>query len=74
MVLCICRAVTERQLEAAIVGGAHTLSEIAERLGAGSDCGCCRDEIEERLESSAGSCGRGCDGCPRTSAGVTSAA
>jgi bacterioferritin-associated ferredoxin len=73
MVLCICRAVTERQLEAAIEGGAHTLAEIAERLGAGSDCGCCRDEIEERLESR-GPCGRACAGCPRGSVEVGSAA
>jgi bacterioferritin-associated ferredoxin len=73
MVLCICRAVTEQELEAAIEGGAHTLAEIAERLGAGSDCGCCRDEIEERLESR-GPCGRACAGCPRGSVEVVSAA
>jgi bacterioferritin-associated ferredoxin len=74
MVLCICHAVTERELDAAIEGGAHTLAEIAERLGAGSDCGCCQNEIEQRLESLTGPCGRSCTGCPRASAEVVSAA
>ncbi|HEX4384182.1 MAG TPA: (2Fe-2S)-binding protein [Myxococcales bacterium] len=74
MVLCICHAITERELDAAIEGGAHTLSEIAERLGAGSDCGCCQSEIEERIESRVGSCGRSCSGCPRAAAEVASAA
>jgi bacterioferritin-associated ferredoxin len=74
MVLCICRAVTERELEAAIEGGATTLAAIAEKLGAGSDCGCCTDEIEERLESRTGGCGRACAGCPRASLQLTSAA
>jgi bacterioferritin-associated ferredoxin len=74
MVLCICHAVTERELEAAIEGGAHTLSAIAEKLGAGDDCGCCKDEIEERLTRRGGGCGRACDGCPRAHTELTSAA
>ena len=74
MVLCICHAVTEHQLDAAIEAGAHTLAEIARRLGAGDDCGCCRDDIEERLESRSGPCGRYCDGCPRAAGPLTSAA
>jgi bacterioferritin-associated ferredoxin len=74
MVLCICRAVTERQLDAAIEGGAHTLADIAERLGAGGDCGCCRGEIEARLETRSAPCGGSCEGCPRAAAEITSAA
>jgi bacterioferritin-associated ferredoxin len=75
MVLCICYAVTERQVDAAIHDGARTLADISAKLGAGSDCGCCRDEIEERLENRPhGGCGRSCEGCPRASAPVASAA
>ena len=74
MVLCICRAVTERELEAAIAGGANTLAAIAEKLGAGADCGCCTEEIEERLQGSESACGRACAGCPRASLQLTSAA
>jgi len=74
MVLCICRAVTERELEAAIASGANTLAAIAEKLGAGTDCGCCQDEIEERLAGRERACGRDCAGCPRASLQLTSAA
>ena len=74
MVLCICYAVSEVEVDAAIHQGARSLDEISARLGAGSDCGCCQDEIEERLTSRIGPCGRSCEGCPRSAASLVSAA
>jgi bacterioferritin-associated ferredoxin len=75
MVLCICKAVTERQLDAAIHAGARSLDEISARTGAGSDCGCCKEEIEERLQTGKpGPCGGSCASCPLAPAQVASAA
>jgi len=71
VVLCICRSVTDRELEAAIRAGARSLDDVASACGgAGTDCGVCRDTIEERLS---GPCGGGCPDCPRQGAAVASA-
>ena len=64
MVLCVCQAVTDREVDDAIRAGARSLDEIAARCGAGDNCGCCREAIEERLEGEK-PCGRGCKDCPR---------
>jgi len=64
MVLCICQAVTDREVDAAIHAGARSLDEVAAHCGAGADCGCCREAIEEKLASDR-PCGRGCKDCPR---------
>lgn len=64
MVVCICRVVSDRTIEAAIAGGAKTFEEVAAATRAGSDCGCCRDAIRGMVES-ATSCGNGCPDCPR---------
>jgi bacterioferritin-associated ferredoxin len=72
MILCICRSVTDREVDAAIGAGARSLGEVARRAGgAGSDCGCCKGAIEERLE---GACANDCANCPRQVAAVASAA
>jgi bacterioferritin-associated ferredoxin len=66
MVLCICQAVTDREVDATIHSGARSLDEVAAGCGAGTDCGCCREAIEERLRGQAERpCGRGCTDCPR---------
>jgi bacterioferritin-associated ferredoxin len=75
MVLCICKAVTDRELDAVIHAGARSVAEVESRTGAGTDCGCCREEIEERLRSGAqGPCGGSCASCPMAAAPVASAA
>jgi bacterioferritin-associated ferredoxin len=67
VVLCICQAVTDREIDAAIHAGARSLADIEDRCGgAGSDCGCCREAIEARLSTSERRpCGAGCKDCPR---------
>jgi len=65
MVLCICRALTERLLEELVRDGARTLDEVADASGAGTDCGACVDEIEERLgQLKPAACSRQCASCP----------
>lgn len=54
MYICICRAVTEEDIRAALDDGACTMRELRERLGACSNCGKCglhvRDLIAEYRE------------------------
>jgi len=71
MILCICQSVTDREIDAAIRNGAHSLADVSRACGAGGDCGCCRGSIEQRIE-------RACSGnrtdCPRRQPELASAA
>ncbi|WP_345406711.1 (2Fe-2S)-binding protein [Haloechinothrix salitolerans] len=49
---CICAAVTTSQVEATILAGARTVSDIGERCFAGTGCGNCVDRLEELIEQS----------------------
>ena len=41
MYVCVCRAVTERQIETAVRGGARHLRDLRSELGIIEDCGRC---------------------------------
>ena len=41
MYVCVCNAVTERQIREAAAGGAQTLKDLRRELGVGSECGRC---------------------------------
>jgi bacterioferritin-associated ferredoxin len=58
MILCVCQAVTDREVDAAVRGGAQSVDAVAACCGAGTDCGACRDAIQERIENA-------CSACPR---------
>ncbi len=49
MYVCLCRGVTERQVEQALEGGACSLGDLHHELGVGSDCGRCRCKAREML-------------------------
>jgi bacterioferritin-associated ferredoxin len=55
MYVCLCHAVTDHDIRAAVHLGADTLEAIGERLGVGTRCGCCR-ETAARLISDCRSC------------------
>ena len=61
MVLCICRAVTDREIDAAVHAGARSVDAVGACCGAGTDCGACREAIAQRIEDS-------CAACPRLGA------
>ena len=62
----------DRELDAAIADGAETVEQVGEQCGAGTGCGACIPEIEDRLES-AGRCDRARAGdCPQTLVSVRS--
>ena len=49
MIVCICRAVCDRELKTTIAHGARSLDEVERACGAGGDCGSCRPDIERLL-------------------------
>ena len=42
MVLCICKCITEREIDSVVQSGARTVDAVGDRCGAGTDCGMCR--------------------------------
>jgi bacterioferritin-associated ferredoxin len=50
MFVCICQAVTEERVRAAIESGAETVSAVTSACCAGDDCGACHGVIEEMIE------------------------
>ncbi|MGR9051900.1 MAG: (2Fe-2S)-binding protein [Gammaproteobacteria bacterium] len=49
MYVCICKAVTENQLETAIKEGLCTRRQLFECFGVGGDCGKCKKDIHVML-------------------------
>lgn len=49
VLVCHCRAVYDRQIEAAALCGAGSVREVVAACGAGGVCGGCRPAIEEIL-------------------------
>ena len=43
MYVCICNAVTERQVRECVSSGASSLEELASMIGLGAGCGRCRE-------------------------------
>ena len=62
MYICICHAVTDREIEACVRDGASTLSDVSARLGVATCCGCCaasaariiHDALNQALDARAG--------------------
>ncbi len=50
MYVCICKAVTERQIEDAVARGAHCLKDLKHELGVASECGKCASEAKHCLK------------------------
>lgn len=49
MYICICRAVTEGEIRAALDDGVCTMRELRQRLGVCSDCGKCGQHARKLL-------------------------
>lgn len=49
MYICICNAITERQVQEAVSNGARSLCDLQGQLGVASCCGCCADTAKEYL-------------------------
>ena len=65
MIICLCRAVSDREVRRAITDGCATVSELRAACKAGTGCGKCVPALREMLERG----GERCDDCPRGSGG-----
>lgn len=52
MIVCVCKAVSDRALRAAREMGARTIQSVAAATGAGAECGCCHGAIAKILARS----------------------
>jgi len=50
MYVCICRAVTDKQVRATLEAGATTVAAVTRACGAGGDCGGCRGMIDDMID------------------------
>jgi bacterioferritin-associated ferredoxin len=50
MFVCVCKAVTEREVRECIAGGATSREAVTKACEAGGDCGACHQMIEELVE------------------------
>ncbi|MEM7217626.1 MAG: (2Fe-2S)-binding protein [Pseudomonadota bacterium] len=51
MYVCLCNAVTDRQITAAIGRGAQDVTDVVRELGVGTNCGTCLEYAQELIES-----------------------
>lgn len=56
MYICICNAVTERDIRVAAARGVATVEALTLELGVGAGCGSCRDGAREILDQCLHSC------------------
>lgn len=66
MYVCICAAVSDRQIASAVAAGADSMEKLGLELGVGTGCGCCRETAQRMLDSRA--CGGDCAHCPTANA------
>jgi bacterioferritin-associated ferredoxin len=50
VLVCHCRAVSEREIRLAVESGASTSEDVARTCGAGGDCGGCRPSVLRVIE------------------------
>lgn len=53
MYVCICKAVTDKQIRRAAAAGVDNLYELRESLGVGAGCGSCASHAQDILDESA---------------------
>lgn len=55
MIVCVCKAVSDRRVQQCIDAGASSVEELQIELGVATCCGCCEDTVRDMLEQ-AGVC------------------
>lgn len=61
MYVCICQAITERQVREAVASGVSSLRDLRQQLGVASECGRCAKSAHSLLKQCSGEC----DTCER---------
>ena len=52
MFVCICNAITDRQIQETVAAGASSLSDLQAQLGVATCCGCCGELAASFLTAS----------------------
>ena len=52
MIICVCKAVSDRHIRSAVKGGASSLRDLTRQLGLGTCCGKCLPEARATLSAS----------------------
>lgn len=55
MIVCLCKAVSERTLREAIRAGARTIADLQKATQASTDCGTCAEHLDDLLAEELGS-------------------
>jgi bacterioferritin-associated ferredoxin len=50
MYVCVCKAVTQAEVDGAILGGALSVADVTRVCRAGGDCGACHATIDSMIE------------------------
>jgi bacterioferritin-associated ferredoxin len=50
MYVCLCKAITDKEVIEAIDAGADSTEALGDQLGVGTCCGCCRDFTNELID------------------------
>jgi bacterioferritin-associated ferredoxin len=58
MIICVCKAVSERHIRSAVKNGAASLRDLTRDLGVGTCCGKCVPEAKAALSASLDGCGQ----------------
>jgi bacterioferritin-associated ferredoxin len=56
MIICVCKAVSDRAIRTAVKAGANSLRDLTRDLGVGTCCGKCLPEAKSSLAASLKSC------------------
>ena len=51
MYVCLCQAVKDAEIKDAVRDGHASLEALADKLGVGTGCGCCREYTEALIET-----------------------
>ncbi len=50
MYVCMCQAVKDAEVRQAVAAGASDVEQLADALGVGTGCGCCREFAQSLIE------------------------
>ena len=50
MIICVCRAVSDRQIRSLVQQGASSMAEVRGELGTGECCGKCSRQVRELID------------------------
>ncbi|MDF7676908.1 bacterioferritin-associated ferredoxin [Neisseriaceae bacterium ESL0693] len=51
MYVCLCNAITDRQIKATVAAGATSLTDLRDQLGVANCCGCCAQLASSFLDN-----------------------